>query len=249
MNLLAPIVTQLKRVRALGTFWIPDQSPRHVEALRLFEIDRVLEHMPSAGRLLEIGAGTGWQARLLQSRGYEVVAVDIPSSNYRDARNFPIFDYDGRNLPFADQSFDIVFSSNTLEHIPSLRSFDSEMRRVLKTEGIAVHVLPSASWRMWTNLSHVLKYWSLPGCHGETAGNAMSEILAFRRGWWRKHFFDCGWQVASITSSGLYYSGNLILGERLSLAARARLSGWLGSSCNIFVLCKRQPSADGRVEL
>lgn len=246
MNISTMLISLIKRIRALGTFWIPDQSLSHVKSLRMFEMERVLNHLPPAGRLLEIGAGTGWQASILKSRGYEVVAVDVPNSNYRGARSFPIIDYDGQRLPFADHSFDIVFSSNTLEHIPALDSFEKEMCRVLKADGLAVHVLPSASWRFWTNLSHLVKYWSLPSPHGETAGNALSEILTFRRSWWSRHFVSSGWWVDSMTGSGLYYSGNLILGDRLTLKARAGLSVWLGSSCNVFVLRKASPGAKVR---
>ena len=97
------------------------------------------------GRLLEIGAGTGWQALALVKRGYEVSAVDLPASKYAGDRVFPVIDYDGHTLPFKDGAFGMVYSSNLLEHIPHLEAFQQEIHRVLRPDGCVVHVLPSSS--------------------------------------------------------------------------------------------------------
>jgi hypothetical protein len=48
----------------------------------------------------------------------------------------------------------IAFSSNVLEHIAHGRAFQAELHRVLKPDGIAVHLLPTASWRLWTLAAH-----------------------------------------------------------------------------------------------
>ncbi|PYR99043.1 MAG: hypothetical protein DMG15_04965 [Acidobacteria bacterium] len=123
---------------------------------------------PSNTSLLEIGAGTGAQARELERLGLRVSAIDVADSNYAAARVWPVLDYDGRHIPFPDRHFDVVFSSNVLEHIPHMREFQREIQRVLKDDGIAVHVLPSAAWRFWTTLSyypHVLRKLS----HARTA--------------------------------------------------------------------------------
>lgn len=59
----------LKKLRSLGTFYIADQNPEHLETIRLYELDGALKLLPLGGRLLEIGAGTGWQAQALQKQG------------------------------------------------------------------------------------------------------------------------------------------------------------------------------------
>jgi SAM-dependent methyltransferase len=127
---------------------------QHLERLRLYELERVLAYAKPWGRVLEIGAGSGFQARELARRGFEVEAVDLPSSAYAHTRVFPIRDYDGKILPFPDGSFDWVFSSNVLEHVPELDAFLGEICRVLRPGGRAIHVLPTATWRIWTTLSH-----------------------------------------------------------------------------------------------
>jgi SAM-dependent methyltransferase len=85
--------------------------------------------------------------------GYAVEAIEIPDSNYNQDRLFPITDYDGRHIPFPDASFDVVFSSNVLEHVRDLDQLEGEIKRVLRPGGICVHVLPTHRWRFWTTLS------------------------------------------------------------------------------------------------
>ena len=45
---------------------------------------------------------------------------------------------DGTNLPFADNSFDVVYSSNVAEHIPNPWDMGEEMLRVAKPGGLVV---------------------------------------------------------------------------------------------------------------
>ncbi len=118
--------------------------------LRDAEIERVAGLFPRGARVLEIGAGTGRQAADLKRRGFEVEAIEIPDSNYAGSRVFPITDYDGRHVPFPDASFDLIFTSNVLEHVPDLAQLHAEIRRVLKPGGTCVHLMPTVSWRFWT---------------------------------------------------------------------------------------------------
>ncbi len=125
-----------------------------LEAIRLSEltqIDGILQTTAPAGaRILEIGAGTGWQARELSARGYDVAAIDIPTSNHGKARIWPIVDFDGRHIPFPDASFDVIYSSNVLEHVEDIETLNHEMARVLKPGGHAVHYVPTSAWRAWS---------------------------------------------------------------------------------------------------
>lgn len=133
-------------------------NAEHLTALRQHELDVVTATLASLGihqgRLLEIGAGTGEQARVLSARGYEVTAIDLADSRYAASRVWPVIDYDGLRLPFADHSFRIVFSSNVLEHVTNTDRMQQEIRRVLTPDGIAIHVLPSPVWRVLTQFTH-----------------------------------------------------------------------------------------------
>src|SRR5262245_16041901 len=121
----------------------------HLRTIRLAEIDDVVRCLPPDARILEIGAGTGEQAAELARRGFEVVAIDMAASNYSTSRVFEVLNYNGVDLPFPDQSFDIVYSSNVLEHVIELDHLEWEIRRVLRDGGRCIHLVPTPAWRIW----------------------------------------------------------------------------------------------------
>jgi SAM-dependent methyltransferase len=131
--------------------------------LRAAEVEVALPWLPPApARVLELGGGDGFQARMLADRGYDVESIDLEGRSPSDATFYPVRDYDGARIPFGDRSFDAVFSSNVLEHIPHLPVVLEEIGRVLRDGGVGVHLVPSASWRIWTTLLHVPWLVSLP---------------------------------------------------------------------------------------
>jgi len=71
--------------------------------------------------------------------------------------------------------------------------------------------------------------------HG-TRGNLISETWYFRPGFWRRNFRENGFSIDRETPLGLFYTGNLVFGRRLSMAARERLAPYFGSACHMFVL-------------
>jgi len=130
----------------------------HLRLLRETEIEKVVhifkKKYPSPARIIELGAGAGWQAKYLADQGYLVNAIDICASDYVNLQIWPVITYDGKKIPFEDKTFDIVFSSNVLEHIEHIDDYEKEILRVLKDDGSAIHVLPSFSWRYWTAVMH-----------------------------------------------------------------------------------------------
>jgi SAM-dependent methyltransferase len=125
-----------------------------LRTIREREVEEVLSFLPSGAAVLEIGAGAGWQARIFAAHGHPVEAIDLPQSGYRDAAVWPVMPYDGVHIPFPDAKFDVIFSSNVLEHVESLETLMEEMRRVLRPGGLAIHLLPTSSWRIWATVSH-----------------------------------------------------------------------------------------------
>lgn len=121
--------------------------------LRADELDVLASYLPPRSKVLELGAGTGYQALGLKERGFEVEAIDLPDSSYSLSRVHPVTDFDGLHIPFPDASFDVVMSSNVLEHVRDLPGLLAETKRVLKPGGSAVHAMPSPTWRLWTSLA------------------------------------------------------------------------------------------------
>lgn len=105
---------------------------------RLFPYDQYL-----GKAVLEIGCGMGNMAMNWARSGARVTAVDLtPTAIAQTRRRFDlcgltgdIRQADGRKLPFADASFDYVYSWGVLHHSPDLHNSISEMIRVLKPGG------------------------------------------------------------------------------------------------------------------
>jgi SAM-dependent methyltransferase len=100
------------------------------------------------------GGGSGYQAAALASWGCRVYSIDLADRPRTAKSHHLVVDYDGHRMPFRDGSFDVAFSSNVLEHVAEMPQLLREIRRVLRRDGLAVHVVPSAAWRFWTMVAH-----------------------------------------------------------------------------------------------
>lgn len=114
--------------------------------LRLRDFHQILSEVPLDGvsRVLELGAGDGAQTSALRERFREVVSIDISPSSKLDG----IIVADAVSLPFVDGYFDLVFSSNVLEHVESIEESLVEMKRVLEPNGIMIHTMPTSTWKV-----------------------------------------------------------------------------------------------------
>jgi SAM-dependent methyltransferase len=152
--------------------------------IRRWEAEQVLRHFRPGARILEIGAGTGQQALEFLNRGFDVSAIDVPDSLYAAVQVFPVREYDGVSIPFPDRSFDIVFSSSVLEHVPELEHLHAEIRRVLKDDGRVVHVVPRHTWRLWTSLAEFrVAFDDCQGLEMWPRRIGRSEVHRLRPGW------------------------------------------------------------------
>ena len=80
----------------------------------------VLAHCPG-GRALDVGCGTGTLAARLAAEGYEVTGID-PSEGMLDVLRERTPEVEavqgsGTDLPFADDSFDVVMSVAVMHHM------------------------------------------------------------------------------------------------------------------------------------
>lgn len=149
--------------------------------IREAELSAALAYFPPGCRVLELGGGTGWQARLLAERGFQVESLDIelhaPENSF-----FPVQRYDGVHLPFPDESFDVVFSSNVLEHVTQRAALLQEVARVSKPGAQSIHLLPNPCWRLFTLLGFypdkAKKAWRLLFRRGSSEKPAASAAAA-----------------------------------------------------------------------
>ncbi len=127
--------------------------------IRLQELAQATSLFPAKARVLELGAGTGFQAAHIESMGYSVTALDIPpydeaTSEYAASQVFPVKIYDGSKIPYSDGSFDVVFSSYLLEHVRDPVSLLKECARVLAPGGRTVMLVPTPAWRFWSMVAY-----------------------------------------------------------------------------------------------
>lgn len=94
-------------------------------------------HQPEIKNLLVVGCGAGIEAAILsQKLNAKVVGIDIEDNFDKDAAQFAELQKgDAKNLDFADETFDFVFSYHALEHIENPQKALAEIHRVLKKKG------------------------------------------------------------------------------------------------------------------
>jgi SAM-dependent methyltransferase len=97
----------------------------------------------AGARLLEIGCGMGTDLLQFARAGAQVTGVDLtPRSIEISRQHFAVYgargDFaiaDGEGLPFADESFDVVYSNGVLHHTPDTAGAVREVHRVLRPGG------------------------------------------------------------------------------------------------------------------
>ena len=90
-------------------------------------------------KTLDAGAGTGRLSIRLFEAGADVTALDISPEMLAILKsknsNIETIEGDVENMPFPDETFDMVFSSLTLVHLKKIEPFLDECYRVLKDDG------------------------------------------------------------------------------------------------------------------
>jgi len=123
------------------------------EKIRMEELETALEIFSNEKNLdiLEIGGRDGFQANIISKKGHKVTSIDI---NPLSPQIHLVQKGDITKLDFADDSFDLIYSSNMLQEIYNIDKAFMEMKRVLKKDGIIIHIVPSSWWSIITNFWH-----------------------------------------------------------------------------------------------
>jgi ubiquinone/menaquinone biosynthesis C-methylase UbiE len=89
-------------------------------------------------KALEVGAGIATLTQLVKSHAQieTYITSDVDESDTADVV------CDAQDMPFEDQSFDLIISFEVMEHIPDPEAFISETARVLTAEGDVLFTLP-----------------------------------------------------------------------------------------------------------
>src|SRR5262245_24123661 len=87
-----------------------DLSEAHwwYRARREIIADLIVKHVPSGSRVIDVGAGDGATAALLQDRGFHVVAADISSSPLECCHQRGLDMIDLRSCPLPARRADCI---------------------------------------------------------------------------------------------------------------------------------------------
>jgi SAM-dependent methyltransferase len=197
--------------------WLRERRRRKVGRAydMALEIARVI---PRGSELLDVGCGNGFIAHHLSAMlGTSVTGIDVA-----DSTDAPIDygQYNGREFPAPDASFDAVVLAYVLHHAQDIHTMLAEMRRVLRPGGVAIiyEDIPETLWDRFICWTHDLKWRRRTG-----ACTFRSELA------WRTVFESAGFQI---------------IRER----QLARLRNLMHPVCRRFFLLRLQSSAAEAIE-
>ena len=93
-----------------------------------------------SGRLLDFGCGRKPYENLFNVDEY--IGIDMEQTGHEHKNSKIDVYYDGKNIPFPDESFDSVFCSEVFEHVFNLDEIITEIRRVMKPGGKILITVP-----------------------------------------------------------------------------------------------------------
>ena len=123
---------------------------RHKEILHRLIYERVRDKSPCA--VLDIGCRWGDDLKRVSLIGSDLNifgvdvcsdALEVASKELEKSQNIHLYRAGGEDLPFEDNYFDIVFSSEVIEHTEEVEEFVKEVHRVLKNQGAVIVTTPS----------------------------------------------------------------------------------------------------------
>lgn len=122
-----------------------DHIRRHVYSHRARWTARKLSRFITASdRVLDIGAGDCRLDALLRKKiGCEIVPVDVEDFNETE---LPLTLFDGKRLPFEDESFDVVLLIFVLHHAEDAKACLEEARRVCRKRVVVFEDVTSGVW-------------------------------------------------------------------------------------------------------
>lgn len=100
---------------------------------------------PDRKKLLDVGCGNGWSTHLLARRGFDACGIDLSPSQFEPPATdrCKLVYGSALQIPFTDDTFDVVTTHACLEHVTDPRQALVEMSRVCKPGGIVTIVGPN----------------------------------------------------------------------------------------------------------
>jgi len=120
--------------------------------------------IPKEGKVLDVGSGMGRTSKLIHELNpiLDIAAIDISEESLK---KLPPYikkkKASALNLPFDNNSFDLVYSVGCLHHTPDAQKGFKECSRVLKKGGGLVVAIYN-KWNLYNIIYHITKH--TPNC-------------------------------------------------------------------------------------
>jgi ubiquinone/menaquinone biosynthesis C-methylase UbiE len=228
-----------------------ESDPDHAdESSSWYQI--VLKFLPPVKdkRILEIACGRGGFSRLLGSRGASVCGADFSASAVsiakerlrRDPSAADRINYvqaDAQNMHFEGNSFDIVVSCETIEHVPDPLAAVREMYRVCKPGGLLYLTTPN-----YLNFMGLYLVYAAVRHPGLKSSQPFDERFLFPQ--IRRFITGAGWKI--VRTDGTVHQFPFIPGrdpvQFLSLESNPTIRRLLSPfACHYFVIAQKRTGA------
>ena len=97
------------------------------------------------GKILDVGCGGGGYLYRLKQWGWDAYGVEPSEAGAKQARSLGLNVRQGtlQSAAFGDEFFDVIRLSNVVEHLPDPITTFSEIRRILKPQGMVYLTVPN----------------------------------------------------------------------------------------------------------
>lgn len=119
--------------------------------------------------VLEVACGAGQGLGYLAKLARKVVGGDIDENILQFARrqyaghpDIQLLEFDAQDLPFSDNSFDVVICFEALYYFPQPEKFFEEAERVLRNDGALLISMPNKDWEGCIKSPFSYTYFSTP---------------------------------------------------------------------------------------
>lgn len=165
------------------------------------------------GRLLDFGCGAKPYRSLFQVDEY--IGVDYKGEGHDHTNEEIDFFYDGKVLPFANDSFDSVFSTEVFEHVFNLDDMLIEINRVMKPGGKLLITCPFAiceheqpnDFARYTSFAirHMLIEHGFEIVQQEKLGTAQQALWQMRITYWNLHIIRLVRKIPVVRSAARFF--------------------------------------------
>jgi 2-polyprenyl-3-methyl-5-hydroxy-6-metoxy-1,4-benzoquinol methylase len=112
---------------------------------------RRLKWRTKGRRFIDVGCNVGFAVEAARSCGFDALGVDIDAAAIDEAqRLFPACRFEQRDVADVadvESSFDVIYSSEVIEHLPDPTTFLKHLKRILAPDGVVFLTTPDMQHR------------------------------------------------------------------------------------------------------